>query len=88
MFSYEIQEDPIVIVIKDPNGQPNFHQPHHPDAENFSPWESLADAKSWAEEKVKEMNDILANPAPAPTNEQLIAELEVQLAALRAEQVD
>jgi hypothetical protein len=85
MFTYEITEDPIIVLIKDPSGGTYLHQPHHPEAENFAPWVDAAEASAWGEQKISELNHALENPTPAPTKEELIAKLEEELAALRAE---
>jgi hypothetical protein len=84
MFTYSIEKDPIIVVIVDPNGNPAIHQPHHPNAENFAPWTSETEAEEWAESHVELMNNPPAD-LEAKTKEEIIAELEAQLAVLKGE---
>lgn len=85
MYTYRIEENPTVVHILDINGSSVVQQPHHPNAENFAPWVSMEEAENWAIEHLEIMNDSIINPAPSPSKEELIAELEAQLAELKAE---
>ena len=82
MFTYTIEKDPIIVVIADRDGNPAIHQPHHPNAENFAPWTSEAEAEEWAKSHIDLMNNPPVDP-DAKTKEEIIAELEAQLAALK-----
>lgn len=85
MYTYRIEENPTIVHILDINGSSVIQQPHHPEAENFAPWASVEEAESWVIEHLEKMNNPLLNPLPALSKEELIAELEAQLAELKAE---
>lgn len=48
------------IWIDNAEGYPVIHQPHHPQAVNFAPWETREAAEIWATGYVNKLN----NPEP------------------------
>ena len=53
MYSWRVTEEeghPVAWI--DVDGHPSIKQPHHPNAVNFAPWESVEEATAWAEAEV------------------------------------
>jgi len=62
MHTYRIEEEnghPVVWI--DFDGNAVIYQPHHPEAVNYAPWGTVAEAEAWAIAQVEQ----LSNP-PVP----------------------
>lgn len=58
-YTYTIEEtENSIVVFIESDGDVILSQPHHPDAANFTPWESVKEADEWAKSKV----EFLATP--------------------------
>ena len=58
-YTYTIEEtEGSVIVFIEMDGNVILSQPHHPNAANFTPWESVEQAQEWAKSEV----EFLATP--------------------------
>lgn len=58
MFTYRIEEEngnPVAWI--DFDGHPSVYQPHHPNAVNFAPWSSAADAEAWAIQHIEKVSN-------------------------------
>lgn len=67
-FTYRVEissEGKPEIWIDNSEGYPAIHQPHHPQAVNFAPWESREAAEVWATGFVAQLN----NPPAAQKEE-------------------
>jgi hypothetical protein len=53
-YTYTIEETGnSIVVFIELDGNVILSQPHHPDAANFAPWESVEEANEWAKSKVE-----------------------------------
>lgn len=69
-FTYRIETGPQgapEVWVDTAEGLPTFHQPHHPEAVNYAPWENREAAEIWATGFVYQLN----NPTPPAPKEEL-----------------
>lgn len=52
-YTYTIEEtENSIVVFIESDGNVILSQPHHPNAANFAPWESVEEADEWAKSEV------------------------------------
>lgn len=64
MYTFRVEESSAgnIEVYIDLDGKTIYYQPHHPSAEDYSPWSNEQDALDWATEFAYKLN----NPEPSP----------------------
>lgn len=77
-LKYEVLEDPILVFIKNDEDEIVVSQPHHPEAENFAPWDNKADAEAWAKSYIEDraVSEEAARVHAASADEEVSAEPE------------
>lgn len=74
-YTYKIEEtENSISVFIESDGSVILFQPHHPEAANFAPWTSVAEAEAWAKSEVDSLVILANTPRVVPAELETITE--------------